>query len=229
MPLKNEPSPQPSTARTEAPRAAPILPLVIIGVLIGGYTLLSHYSYASPNAKGLGAGLSVGPIVLIGLVLAWRWAHKLVAGLITIVIAALLYLYWPFLKDHYQWSDLVQQAGAYVIVAFGFGRSLLPGRVPACTQVTAQLHGPLSPPEVAYTRRATIVWFGFYALLAAAIVILFFTTSEHTWSLFVDFGSFGLMGLLFAADHALRRLVLPRRPGGGMIAALLHAVSGPRR
>jgi hypothetical protein len=29
-------------------------------------------------------------------------------------------------------------------------------------------------------------------------VIVFFAASEHVWSLFVNFGSFGLMGLLFA-------------------------------
>jgi len=90
------------------------------------------------------------------------------------------------------------------------------------------LHGPLDPSEIAYTRRATLVWFGFYALLAASIVIVFFEASAHVWSLFANFGSFGLMGLLFALDHAIRRRVLPRRPGGGMIAALLHSVTGQR-
>jgi hypothetical protein len=86
----------------------------------------------------------VGPIVLIGLALAWRWAHKLVAAADhdrhrCAAVSLLAVSQRPL-----QWSDLVQQAGAYVMVAFGFGRSLLPGRVPACTQVTAQLHGPLS-------------------------------------------------------------------------------------
>jgi hypothetical protein len=38
---------------------------------------------------------------------------------------------------------------------------------------------------------------------------------------------FGDMVLwLFLADHGLRRLVLPRRPGGGMFAALMHSVTG---
>lgn len=227
VPPESEKSPQsPPVAATA--RRPPIRQLAIVAVLIGAYALVSQYSYSSPDAKGLGAGLSVGPIVLIGIALAWRWTHRLVAALITAMTAALLYFYWPFLETHYEWSDLVQQAGAYAIVALGFGRSLRLGRAPTCTALADQLHGPLDAKEIAYTRRATVVWFGFYTLLAAAIVIVFFAASAHVWSLFVNFGTFGLMGLLFALDHAIRHRVLPRRPGGGMIAALLHSVTGPR-
>ena len=202
--------------------------LALLAALIGGYILVSQYSYSSADAKGLGAALSVGPIVLIGVVLAWRWTHPLIAALITALSGVLLYVYWPFLKSHYEWSDLVQQAGVYAMVSVGFGRSLLVGRVPTCTQLAEQLHGPLDAKEIAYTRRATAVWFGFYALLAIAIVVVFFAASTRLWSLFVNFGAFGLIGLLFALDHAIRYRVLPHRPGGGVIAALLHSVTGPR-
>ena len=228
QPESNDASPLPPAAATAAPRRAPIRQLAFVAALLIGYTAISQYSYSSPDAKGLGAALSVGPIVLIGVALAWRWTPRIVAALITALSAALLYVCWPFLKTHYEWSDLVQQAGAYGMVAVGFGRSLLPGRIAACTLLADQLHGPLAPVEIAYTRRATIVWFAFYSLLAAAIVAVFFKASAHAWSLFVNFGTFGLMGLLFAADHALRRQVLPRRPGGGIIAALLHSVTGRR-
>ena len=227
-PESESPAQRPPLPPSAARRRAPIRQLAVIAALLIGYTVISQYSYSHPEATGLGAALSVGPIVLIGIALAWRWTHRLVAALITVLTGALIYVYWPFLKSHYEWSDLVQQAGAYAMVAVGFGRSLLPGRVPACTLLADQLHGPLDPSEIAYTRRATLVWFGFYALLAASIVIVFFEASAHVWSLFVNFGSFGLMGLLFALDHAIRRRVLPRRPGGGMIAALLHSVTGRR-
>lgn len=225
----SEPSAQQAAVTASAARRrVQMRQLAVIAALLIGYTVISQYSYSSPESKGLGAALSVGPIVLIGVALAWRWTHRLVAALITVLTGALLYVYWPFLKTHYAWSDLVQQAGAFAMVAVGFGRSLLPGRVPACTLLADQLHGPLEPAEIAYTRRATLVWFGFYTLLAAAIVLVFFEASAHVWSLFVNFGSFGLMGLLFALDHAIRRRVLPRRPGGGMVAALLHSVTGRR-
>ncbi len=213
--------------RPAAPdRRTATLTLIIVAAFIGGYALLSQYSYARPEAKGLGAALSVGPIALVGLVLVWRWTPRLIAVLLTLGLGVLLVIYWPFLKTHYEWSDLIQQAGAYAMLATGFGRSLLPGRTPTCTQLALQIHGPQTAQELRYTRRATWVWFGFYGLLAVAIVIVFLQASPRVWSLFTNFGSFGLMAALFLADHGLRRLLLPRRPGGGMLAALLHSVTG---
>jgi uncharacterized membrane protein len=226
-PQPEDPSTPPPVAAA-VPRRVQIRVLGILAAVIIAYTAVSQYSYSSPDAKGLGAGLSVGPVVAVGVALAWRWTPRFVAALITALTGALLYVCWPFLKAHYEWSDLVQQAGVYGMVAIGFGRSLLRGRIPTCTLLADQLHGPLEASETAYTRRATIVWFVFYTLLAAAIVVVFFTASTHVWSLFVNFGTFGLMGLLFAADHAIRRRVLPRRPGGGLVAALLHSVTGRR-
>ncbi len=219
-------SSEPQHSAPAPDRRAALKQLAIVAVLIGGYALISQYGYSDPKNQSVGAGLSIGPIALIGVVLAWRWTPRWVAVALTLLIAALLYYTWPFLKTHYEWSDLVQQAGAYGMVAFGFGRSLLGGRVPTCTLLADKLHGPLVPAEIAYTRRATYVWCGFYVLLTAAIVALFFLASTHAWSLFVNFGTFGLMGLVFLGDHALRYRVLPRRPGAGIVASLLQSVTG---
>ncbi len=199
--------------------------IAFVVALICAYALVSHYSYSHTEAKGLGAGLSVGPIALIGIVLAWVWTPRYVAAALCIAILALLVGFWPFLETHYQWSDLVQQSGAYAFVALGFARSLLPARVPACTQLAAQLHGELAPAEIAYTRRATWVWAIFYGLLSVAIVAVFFAASAHIWSLFVNFGTFALIGIVFFADHALRYRVLPRR-AGGIRATVLQALTG---
>jgi len=197
--------------------------VVVVG-LIATYALISHYAYSHPQARGLGAALSVGPIVLTAIVLAWVWMPRYVAVALIAAGLGLLAWTWPFLEAHYQWSDLVQQAGVYALVALGFGRSLRRARVPTCTQLAAQLHGPLGPAELAYTRRATWVWAVFYGLLSVAIVVVFFAASAHLWSLFVNFGTYALIGTLFCADHALRYRVLPRR-AGGMRATVLQALN----
>jgi len=212
----DKPSGQPSTRQ-----------LVLVVAAIGMYALISHYAYSHPEAKALGAGLSVGPIVLIGIALAWAWTPRMVACALSAALVGLTAWTWPFLETHYQWSDLVQQAGAYAFVALGFGRSLLPPRVPTCTQLAQQLYGALGPAEVAYTRRATWVWAVFYGLLSVAIVVVFLAASTHAWSLFVNFGTFGLIGILFVADHALRYRLLPRRPGG-LRGTVLQALTGAR-
>jgi uncharacterized membrane protein len=202
------------------------LQLTAVAVLVVGYAALSHYSASTPDAKGLGAALSVGPVFLIGLVLAWRWTRPLTALLITGSSCAILYRYWPAIERNYEWADLAQQCGAYALVALAFARSLFAGRVPICTQLAAQIHGELTPAEIAYTRRATAAWVVFYVLLAAAILILFFTVPLRIWSLFVNFAVFGLMMLMGLADHAIRRRVLPRHPSGGILAVIRRSLIG---
>jgi uncharacterized membrane protein len=197
-----------------------------IGALVIGYAALSHYSASSPDAKGLGAALSVGPILLIGVILAWRWAQPAAALLIAALLCAFLYRYWPAIERNYEWADLVQQCGAYGLIAVSFARSLLAGRVPLCTLLAGKVHGALTPAETAYMRRATEAWFVFYSLLSVAILVLFFVVSIRVWSLFVNFAVFGLMMLMGLADHAIRRRVLPRHPGGGILAVIRRSLIG---
>lgn len=117
----------------------------------------------------------------------------------------------------------MQQCGAYALVAWTFGRSLFGGRVPLSTQLTAKLHGAPTPEEISYTRWATVAWTLVYALLAAIILVLFFAVPLRIWSLFVNFYSFGFIAATFLIDHAIRRRVLPHRPGG-IIAAVRQSL-----
>jgi uncharacterized membrane protein len=212
---------------TQAPASrANFTHLAVVAAIIVGYATSSYYSNTAPDARGLGAGLSIAPVLLIGAVMLWRWSHPLLASSIVVLSGLLLIHYWPVFTKYYEWADVVQQCGAYALVALSFGRSLFGGRVPICTQLTTKLHGPLAPVEIAYTRWATVVWTIIYALLAAIILLLFLVASLRVWSLFVNFGSFGLIGLAFIADHAIRRRFLPRR-AGGILAALRQSLSGP--
>lgn len=197
-----------------------------MGALVIGYAALSHYGASSPDAKGLGAALSIGPILLIGVILVWRWAQPAAALLIAALLCALLYHYWPAVERNYEWADLVQQCGAYGLIALSFARSLLAGRVPLCTLLAGKMHGALTPAETAYMRRATQAWCIFYGLLSAAILVLFFVVSVRHWSLFVNFAAFGLMILMGLVDHAVRRRVLPRHPGGGIFAVIRRSLIG---
>jgi uncharacterized membrane protein len=201
------------------------LQLAVVAAFIIGYALLSHYSNTAPDAKGLGAVLTIAPILLIGAAMLWRWTHPLLAFSVSALVGVLLFYYWPLLTKYYEWADVGQQCGVYALVSLSFGRSLLGGRVPICTQLTAKLHGPLTPAEITYTRWATLAWTLMYGLLAVFILILFFVAPLRLWSLFVNFVAFGLIALMFIADHAIRRCVLPRRPGG-VLAALRQSLSG---
>jgi uncharacterized membrane protein len=210
------------------PPPASRLQLAVVAAFIAGYALLSFYADAHPDGRGLATFLTIGPLALIGAFFVWRWARPVQAAVIIILAGGMLVRHWPFLEQNYEWADLAQQCGAYLLVAAGFARSLSGGRTPLCTQLSDKLHGPLAAAEIAYTRRATWVWAVFYGLLAAAIVVVYFRCPQRVWSLFVNFGTFGLIGLLFVADHALRRRLLPHRPNGGMLAALRQSLTGSR-
>jgi uncharacterized membrane protein len=136
-----------------------------------------------------------------------------------------LYLEWPFIVSHYEWSDLAQQCGIYGLVALFFARSLFAGRVPVCDQLARQMYGALTPAESAYMRRATAAWAAFYLTLAAAILVLFFAAPLRIWSLFTNFVTWGLMVLAGFVDHALRQLLLPRHRQGGILTLIRRALT----
>lgn len=215
------------TSGVDAPRSPQTrLQLAAVFAIFVGYAALSHFGYSDPNAKALGAALSVAPVMLIGVILLWRWTHALAALLAAALLCALLYWYWPIVEKHYPCSDLVQQCGLYGLVAVAFARSLFGSRVPLCTQLADKLHGSLAPAEIIYLRRATVAWAIFYILLTAAILILYFTAPLRSWSLFVNFATIGLMIIAGIIDFAIRYRVLPRRPGDGILAIIRRSLTG---
>ena len=216
----SEPTPAPE-APTLTRRQVAILAAIIIA-----YAALSHYSNETPEARGLGAGLSVGPILLIALALAWRWLPRVVAALLTVGTIGALIAWWPEIRRHYEWADLAQQCGAYALISFGFARTLFGGRVPTCTQIAQRLHGSLDAGELAYLRAATLAWAGFYLIIAVAVGVLYFTAPLSVWSLFTNFVVFGLIALMALVDHLVRRRVLPPRHSGGLLTALRQALIG---
>ncbi len=155
----------------------------------------------------------------------WLWRWRFAALLIAMLSGVLLYLEWPFIQSHYEWSDLAQQCGIYGLVALFFARSLFGGRVPVCGQLAHQMYGALTPDELVYMRRATVAWGAFYFLLAGAILVLFFVVPLRIWSVFTNFVTWGLMVLAGFVDHVLRRLLLPRHREGGILTLIRRALT----
>lgn len=196
------------------------LQLAAVVVFFIAYSLLSHYSNSNSQAQDLGAGLALAPMLTLGLVLLWRSSGALIAVLAAAAAALLLQHYWPLFTENFSIVYLIQQCGFYAIMAFTFGRSLFKGRVPLCTQLADKVHGPLSALELRYTRNVTIAWVIFFLANVAVTVLLFEFASLRIWSLFVNFFSLPLILLMFAAEYAIRRHVLPQVQGSGLIATL---------
>jgi uncharacterized membrane protein len=203
------------------------LQLAAVVVFFVAYAVLSHYSNSHPRAQDLGALLALAPPLTLGVALVWRWSGMLWAALVAAAASLLLREFWPLFAQNFSVVVLIQQCGFYAILAFSFGRSLLKGRVPLCTQLADKIHGPLSASELRYTRSVTVAWVGFFLLNVAVTLLLFRFAPSRIWSLFVNFLSAPLILLMFAAEYAVRRRALPQVPRSGLIATLRVYFANP--
>jgi len=202
------------------------LQLAAVVVVLVAYSALSHYSNSDAQAHDLGAALALAPMLTIGLVLLWRWSGAPIALAAAAATAFLLQHYWPLFTQNFSMVYLIQQCGFYAIMAFSFGRSLRSGRVPLCTQIADKVHGPLSAVELRYTRNVTVAWVIFFVVNAVVTCLLFEFAPLRVWSLFVNFFSLPLILLMFVAEYAVRRRVLPG-PRSGLIATLRVYFANP--
>jgi uncharacterized membrane protein len=196
------------------------LQLAAVVLFFIAYSVLSHYSNLNPQAHDLGAALALAPMLTLGLVLLWRGGGALIACAGALAAAVLLRTFWPLLTQNFSIVYLVQQCGFYFIMAATFGRSLLQGRVPLCTQLADKVHGPLSELELRYTRNVTLAWVIFFLLNLAATILLFAFVPLRIWSLFVNFCALPLILAMFVAEYLVRRRVLPQVHRSGLIATL---------
>jgi uncharacterized membrane protein len=199
---------------------SPRLQFAAVLLFLIAYSVLSHYSNLNPQARDLRTLLALAPMLTLGLVLLWRWNGALAALLAAAAAACVLRAFWPLFAQNFSIVYLVQQVGFYSIMAFTFGRSLRNGSVPLCTQLADKVHGPLSARELRYTRQVTLAWAIFFLANLAATFVLFEFAPLRVWSVFVNFCSLPLILLMFAAEYAVRRRVLPQVQSSGLIATL---------
>lgn len=194
--------------------------IVLAGIAAVTYAILAHISNSVPGNEGLGLMLAAGPLWLIACAMAWRSSSRLL-GLGCCVMAA--FLIWLFRADfelHYPWIYLAQQLGAYGLLGLGFGRTLLAGRIPLCTQFALIVHGTLPPEARDYARRVTVAWTLFFAGMVLTMLMLFLMAPLPVWSAFANFGAAALVAVMFIAEHWIRRRALPTLPHTSLRATI---------
>jgi uncharacterized membrane protein len=204
------------------------LQFAAVGVFIVAYSGLSHYSNSHAQARNLATILALAPMLTLGLLLLWRWRGVLAALLAGAAAGVLCWQYWPLFTQNLSPVYLLQQLGFHGLMAATFGFSLLPGHLPLCTQLADKVHGPLGPAELRYTRQVTAAWTWFFVANMAVTVLLFAFAPLRIWSLFVNFCSLPLIGLMFVVEYAVRRRVLKQVHTGGLIATLRVYFADPR-
>ncbi len=193
---------------------------VLVCALIAAYAGFSHYCNAGGDRQDLGAALALGPLLAVGLTLVWRSGGVLVALVSALFGGVLLYDWWPLFEKNFPLVYLLQECGMYGLLAFGFGRSLRVGRTALCTQFADQLHGPLTPAEIRYTRQVTFAWTLLFTAITATTLLLFVSAPRKVWSLFVNFGTIPLVAAMFVVEYAVRRRLLPKTDRRGVLASV---------
>jgi uncharacterized membrane protein len=106
------------------------------------------------------------------------------------------------------WSNLMLPLKLYpvlvsaaMLAAFGYSLTTPMSAV----ERMARLRGEdFAPPAQAYMRTVTQVWCGFFVVNGSIACALALWASAGLWSLYTGVISYGLMGLLFAAEYAVR-------------------------
>jgi uncharacterized membrane protein len=96
----------------------------------------------------------------------------------------------------------------FVALFWLFGQTLLPGRRPLITVIADAIRGPLPASVVRYTRRLTLFWVSLFALMALANLLLALLAPAMVWSLFTNFISYLLIGLVFLVEWLFRQWYL---------------------
>ncbi len=190
------------------------------GALLLGYASLLHLTTTHGNQSSLGALLTIAPVGLMALALAWRLSRRLPALLLWTLVAALIAWQWPWLKAHFVWFNLLQQTGFYGLLGLTFGQSLSRDRVPLCTRMALLVHGTLAVDAQRYTRQLTLAWTLFFAAVCAALIVLFVAAPLAIWSAFANFGVLALVMLMFLIENRVRRRLLPDMDHVGVLATI---------
>ena len=90
-----------------------------------------------------------------------------------------------------------------------FGRTLLPGATPLVARIASLWRSPLDQAVALYTRRVTIAWTIFFALMIAESIALALFAPLHIWSLFTNFLNYIFVLLFFIIEYQLRLYCLP--------------------
>jgi uncharacterized membrane protein len=180
-----------------------------IAALVIGYPLLAHYTNESAHSGNLGALVSIAPVVLIALMLAWNSPRRFIMLGVLALSGVALWVGWSALEQHFGLVYWLQNVGMQLILFMTFGRTLVAGRQPLCTRFAEAVHAPLTPQHEIYARQVTVAWTLFFAAMAVVSTVLFFLAPLAAWSIFSNFLTLPLVALMFIAEYGVRRRVLP--------------------
>lgn len=201
-----------------APRSRAWVALAVL--LSAGFALLAHFAIVDELTPTVGALLSLIPVTALALYAVRRSRHRAAALVAILAFGALLWMGWGTLQRHFPDLFFVEHAGANLVLAFVFGRTLFGGREALCTRLARLLHGTLPAEVERYSRRVTAAWTIFFATLFALSCTLYFGGFLAAWSVLANILSPILIVAMFMVEYAIRHRVLPQWERVGLLGGI---------
>lgn len=194
---------------------------VAIAAALAAYPAFGYFVAAAPPPAGIAAvSLAVAPLVVVILIVGRRSAHFSLALALCAAAGALLWINIESISRHLGLVYFIQNICTNAALALLFGRSLAPEREPLCTRFATLVRGPLAPPVTRYTRQVTVAWTLFFIAMCSISTVLFLFAPIAVWSAFANLLTLPLIALMFVAEYAVRRRVLPDLPQTHIMDAL---------
>lgn len=182
------------------------LALGLLGV--AAYALASHLLMLHAAEEPWAVAALLGPLLaMTGLYAAQRKQWPM---LLAVLVAAVGLVGLVMLGGAGEVSRLyvLQHAGVHASLGLSFAASLRGPQASLISRLAARLH-PLTPAMLAYTRRVTQVWVGYFFSMAAVSVLLYLWGPWSAWSLLANVLTPLAIGLLFVGEYLLRYRLHP--------------------
>lgn len=214
---------------TSTPRTTPHghggIPARLVWLVLGVALYAAAVYWSSRSPSWITLALALLPLAWVAGVLAWRATDRglkastrLLSTLPLLVLLGVLANFSGQLIANVRWLYLIQHVGIHAALAWVFGRSLLAGRTPLCTEMASWVHEDITQPRLRwYTRQVTWVWTLFFGLMAMASLLLYALASPQTWTLFSTGVTAGLTGALFVLENLARSAFLPPQDRVGLV------------
>lgn len=189
-------------------------------LLVAGYAVVSYYAAINALPVPWAFVLALAPLALALLMLVRQVFGLAAAVAAAVAIGWLIHHFQVELRTHVALLYYLQHAGMMLCGALFFGLSLLPAQEALCVRFARYGHATLNPELERYARGATVAWTLFFVAMGVVSTLLFFSPlPKSVWSAFDTLLTLPLVGLMFAAEYAARRCLLPHEADQGITGA----------
>jgi uncharacterized membrane protein len=173
------------------------------------YVLFSHWLMTGAPASPWNAVIVVGPMLCAASVVAWQRRRRLLAALIAIVAAGLVFQAWRGHDIPSGWLYIGQHVAIHLLLALVFGLTLQAGREPLVTALARRVHGAMTPAMAAYSRKVTVAWTGYFVAMATLSLVLYAVAPFEVWATFANLVTPFAILFMFVGEYLLRYRLHP--------------------